>query len=128
MFRIIISLITLLSFTFLLILLNITTPVNAGPFGILVILILAYLVSLGLTTLLVFLLSCLASKLSILMVARKPIERLNFKKSYYYSTILAAVPIIFIGLQSVGSVGVYELLLMFIFTAIGVLYISKKNE
>ena len=57
---------------------------------------------------------------------KKPIERLSLRRSYYYATVIAATPIMIIGLQSVGSIGVYELLLVIIFAAIGCLYISKR--
>lgn len=126
MFKIIISLITLLSFCLLLFLLNITTPANAGPFGILAILIFAYLISLGFMTLFLYIIGLFAAKVSALVVTRKPIEKLSFRQAYIYSTVFAAVPIMLIGLQSVGSVGVYEILLIVFFVAIGVLYISKK--
>jgi len=64
--------------------------------------------------------------LSTALIARKPFEVLTLKRSYYFSTIIAAAPIMLIGLQSVGSVNIYEVLLVVIFVFIGCLYISKR--
>ena len=126
MLKIIISIITILSFCILVILLNITTPVIAGPFGILAIFIFAYLTLIGATTFFIYGMSRIIAHLSTVFISRKPFEALNFKRAYYYSTIIAAAPIMLIGLQSVGDVGFYEYLLMLIFIVLGCLYISKR--
>jgi len=114
------------SICLLVILLNTTTPVIAGPFGILAIFIFAYLSMIGLTTIFIYGMSRIISHLSIVFISRKPFESLDFKQSYYYSTVIAAAPIMLIGLQSVGAVGFKEYLLMFIFVIIGCLYVSKR--
>ncbi len=126
MLKIIISITTLVSLCFLIMLLNTTTPATAGPFGILAIFIFAYMLSIGLVTYLLYYGSRLASRVSIALRARRPFEILTFKHSYYYSSVLALFPILIIGLQSVGAVGFYELLLVFIFVIIGTLYVSKR--
>ena len=112
MLKIIISIITVLSFCILVILLNTTTPVIAGPFGILAIFIFAYLTLIGIATFFIYGMSRIIAHLSTVFISKKPFEALNFKRSYYYSTIIAAAPIMLIGLQSVGDVGFYEYLLM----------------
>lgn len=117
---------TILSLCLLIILLNITTPTTAGPFGILIIFIFAYIAILGITTYMVFAVSRLILKISIIFISRKPYQPLTLRMSYYYSTIIAAVPILIIGLQSVGSMGLYETGLIALFTLIGLLYISKR--
>ena len=126
MLKIIISIITILSFCILVILLNTTTPVIAGPFGILAIFIFAYLTLIGFTTFFLYGMSRIIAHLSTVFISRKPFEALNFKRSYYYSTIVAAAPIMLIGLQSVGDVGFYEYLLMIIFIVLGCLYVSRR--
>jgi uncharacterized membrane protein len=126
MLNIIFTLLTVLSLCVLTVLLNITTPSTAGPFGILAVFIFAYTLSLCMMTYFLFWSSRLISKLSIVLIAKKPFEILTLKSAYYYSTILAAIPILLIGLQSVGAVGVYEFILVTIFTSIGILYVSKR--
>jgi hypothetical protein len=126
MIKIIISVVTFVSICLLVILLNITTPVTAGPFGILVIFIFAYLSLLGIIAYFLYVISLMVARFSTLLIPRKPIEALTFKRSYYYSTVIASGPIMLIGLQSVGTVGIYEVLLIIIFIIIGCLYVSKR--
>lgn len=126
MFKIIILLIEIVSLCLLVLLLNITTPATAGPFGILTIFIFIYTILIGLITYFIFWISRIVEHLSIVFISKKPFRALTLKRSYYYSTILAAALILLIGLQSVSSVGVYEFLLILIFIGIGSLYVSKK--
>lgn len=126
MLRKIILLITIVSLCLLIVLLNVTTPATAGPFGILIIFVFAYFSLIGLMTNFLYWISRLIAHLSTGIVTRKPFEPLTLKRSYYYSTVVAAAPIMLIGLQSVGAVGFYEFLLVFIFIIIGCLYISKR--
>ena len=128
MFRIIISITTVVSLCLLAVLLNITTPATAGPFGILLIFFFAYMLSLGVVTFFVFWASRIVEHLSAGIITKKPYAALTFKNSYYFSTIIAAVPILLMGLQSVGAIGIYEFILVFVFVVIGCLYISKRVQ
>jgi hypothetical protein len=105
--------------------LNIITPASAGPFGVLLIFISAYLSLLGILTYLLVGVSRVITYLSVVFMTRKPFERLTLKRSYYFSTVVAAAPVMLIGLQSVGAVSVYSFLLLIVFVVIGCLYISK---
>ena len=126
MLKIIISITTAISLCLLIVLLNITTPATAGPFGILSIFFFAYLLSLGVVTHILYWSSRIIARLAVIFIARRPFEALTFKYSYYYATVIAAVPILLIGLQSVGAVGIYGVLLVTIFVIIGCLYVSKR--
>lgn len=126
MIKTIISIVTLLSVCLLIVLLNITTPITAGPFGILAIFIFAYLSLLGIITYLLYIVSRMISRFSFVFIPKKPIEVMPFRRSYYYSTIIALAPIMLLGLQSVGTVSIYEVLLIVIFIIIGCLYVSKR--
>jgi hypothetical protein len=110
----------------LFLLLNLIAPATAGPFGVLAIFVFAYLSSLGVMTFLLFGISGLISYLSKEFVFRRPIERLSFKNSFFYSSIIAASPIMLIGLRSVGETTIYSYSLVVLFTLIGCLYISKR--
>ena len=122
----IIVIMTLVSLCLLAILLNTTAPATAGPFGILAIFIFAYLSSLGMTTYFLYGASRILSHLATAFTVKKPLRAMTFKRAYYYSTVLAAAPIMLIGLQSVGSIGVYEFILVLLFTVIGCVYITKR--
>jgi len=122
----IISLLSLLSLCALAITLFLATPASAGPLGVLAIFIFSYTLSLGVVTFFVYYISKFITKIMIIFVPKKPILPIKFKESYYYSTIIATVPVLLIGLQSVGSVGFYELFLVTLFVLLGCLYVSKK--
>jgi len=126
MLKRIILITTIVSLCLLVFLLNITTPATAGPFGILAIFIFAYLSSLGVVTYFLCSMSRVIAHLSVVFMVSRPIEALTLKRSYYYSTIVAAAPILLVGLQSVGAGGVYEFLLVSIFVVVGCLYVSKR--
>ncbi|MEO6109394.1 MAG: hypothetical protein ABIP50_00045 [Candidatus Saccharimonadales bacterium] len=122
----VIALITVASLCLLSLMLVFTTPASAGPFGLLVIFISAYLTSLGLMSFFLYGGSRLFAYASSGFTMKKPIQPLSFRRSYYYSTVLAAAPVMLIGLQSVGAVGIYELLLVVVFEVIGCLYVTKR--
>jgi len=126
MLKIIIPIVTIASLCLFLFLLNTTTPATAGPFGILVIFALAYLLSFIMTIFFVYSMSRLISHLSVVFVARRPIKALKFKKICLFSSVISAAPIMLIGLRSVGEVGFYECALVLLFVVIGCLYISKR--
>jgi len=128
MLKIIISITTVVSLCLLTVLLNVTTPATAGPFGILVIFILAYLSLLGVVVFLLHGASWVIAHLSTAFITRRPFEAFTFKRAYYYSTIVTAAPIMLVGLQSVGSVGIYEFILVSFFVFIGCLYVSKRVQ
>jgi len=126
MFKLLIAVITGLSVIALTVLVNITTPSAIGPFGVLIVFAFAYMSSLGLMTYFIFVFNHLVARAYGLFMPRRPFAPLSFKRSYYFSTVLAVSPVMLICLQSVGAIGAYELALVFIFVVIGCLYVSKK--
>jgi len=126
MLKLIVSLVTIVSAFALIVLLNLTTPSTAGPFGILAVFLFSYLLIAGIFTYVIRWGSQLVAYLSTVFRARRPLTDLSFKRSYYYSTVFAAAPIMLVGLQSVGRIGIYEYVLVLIFIGVGVLYISKR--
>jgi len=124
----IIATLSLASLCVLSLLLTFTTPATAGPLGLLVIFISAYLTFIGLISFFLFGMGRLFQLISAGMTLRKPLTPINFKRSYYYSTVLAAAPVLLIGLQSVQSVGLYEITLVAIFELIACLYVNKRMQ
>jgi hypothetical protein len=122
----VIAIITLVSLCLLSLMLMTTTPASAGPFGLLLIFISAYLTSLGLISFFLYGISRVIVYASAGFMLRRPLRPMSFRRAYYFSTILAAAPVMLVGLQSVGSVGIYELILVVIFVVIGCLYITKR--
>ena len=123
----IIATVSLASLCLLSIMLTATSPATTGPFGLLLIFISAYLTFVGLISFFLFGLNRLIVRLSRGVTVRKPLAKMTFKRSYYYSTVLAAAPVMLIGLQSVYSVGIYEIILIIIFEALACLYVNKRT-
>jgi hypothetical protein len=107
-------------------LLTFTTPATAGPFGLLVLFISAYLTFLGLISFFLYGINRLIVSLVSGMAARKPLKPMTFRRAYHFSVVLAAAPVMLIGMQSVRSIGIYELLLVIIFEVIAIIYISRR--
>ena len=122
----IIASITVVSLCLLALMLVLTTPASAGPFGLLVIFISAYLTALGLISFFLYGITRIIGYVSAGFTVKKPFQPLSFRRAYYFSTILAAVPVMLIGLQSVGSIGIYEIILVLLFEVIGCIYIAKR--
>lgn len=115
-----------ISLCLLFIILNLTSPTTIGPFGILAVFVLGYTSLIGLVTYIFYGMSRVIVAIGSAFTARKPLSSLSFRRSYYYSTLFSLSPIMLVGLQSVGSIGLYEVILVLIFTVIGTIYISKR--
>lgn len=122
----IIATISLVSLCALSAMLTFTSPSTAGPFGLLVIFITAYLSFMGLISFFLFGISHLVANLLKGAAAKKPMRPMEFRKAYYLSTVLAAAPVMLIGLQSVHQVGIYEFALVILFEIIACVYVSKR--
>ena len=109
----------LLSAIFLLIMINLTTPSDVGPLGVLVFFTLAYIV-------------CLSAMIGVCRISfairNKFLGRVEVsrKRSYYYGSILAFAPILLIFMRSFGELNYLEIALVMIFVTVGCFYISKR--
>lgn len=108
--------------------LTFTTPASAGPFGLLVIFISAYLTFVGLISFFLYGISRLLVSMTAGMTVRKPLQAMSFRRAYYFSTVLAAAPVMLIALQSVRSIDFYELLLVVAFEVVACLYVSRRIQ
>lgn len=105
-----------------------TTPTKIGPLGIFILFVLVYMSVLGVLTYLLFLASKGAAWLVSFVAIRPNVSALSFRRAYYFSSVLTLVPIMLIGLHSVGEVGVYEVFLVVSFAIVGCLYIAKRTS
>lgn len=108
------------------VLLQTTTPASIGPLGILFVFILLYVSALGVLTFLLYALTRIVVKVAGTFVTRRPIEAFSLRRSYYYSSVLALAPVLLVGMQSVGKVGIYDVLLVLMFETIACIYIAKR--
>lgn len=110
----------------LILLLSTTEPATIGPLGILSVFILLYLSVLGVLTFLIYGVSRLVTKLASTFTTKKPMTQLALRRSYYFSSVISLGPVMIVGMQSVGGVGIYELLLIFAFEVVACVYIAKR--
>lgn len=104
-----------------------STPVSAGPLGILVVFLCLYVLLLCSLTLFLWGLHRLIAKLLAPFTVRRPIRPVSLQRSYYFSSILALGPVMLVGMQSVGGIGPYEFGLVVLFVVIGCVYIAKRT-
>lgn len=60
------------------------------------------------------------------MKYRLALEATSRVKVYYYASVIALLPIIQIGMQSIGDVGIMEMGLVFLFELLALFYIHKR--
>lgn len=119
---------TVAAVVLLAVLLQTTTPATVGPLGILFVFILLYVSVLGVLTFLLFGCSRIAVKIITIFPRRKPAQAVSLGRAYYYSSVIALAPVLFIGMQSVGEVSIYDVLLVVLFVVIACIYIAKRTR
>lgn len=105
-----------------------TTPTTIGPLGILIVFILMYIAVLGVLTFLLVGSSRLLVKVTAPLTVRRPLQPLGLRRAYYFSSVIALAPVMFIGMQSVGEVGAYDVLLVVLFITMACVYIAKRSH
>lgn len=109
------------------VLLSTTTPTTIGPLGILIVFILMYITALGVLTFLISGGSRLIVRISRSFTVKRPFRPLTLGRAYYFSSVIALAPVMFIGLQSVGEVGFYDVALVVMFVTIACVYIARRS-
>lgn len=117
---------TLIAFMILVIVLQTTNPSTVGPLGLLAVFFLLYVIILGCMTELLWVGSKTVAWLSKRLRTRRPIHPMLLTRAYYYSTVLALGPVMMLAMQSIGSLGAYELVLIALFLGVGMLYVSRR--
>ena len=111
---------SLLAVVFLITMVNLTTPSDIGPFGVLVFFTLIYLVCLG----------AMIGLCRLFFVAKGKMKGVgagaSHKKSYYFGSILAFIPMLLIFMRSFGELNLLEVFLVVFFAVVGCFYISKR--
>ena len=111
----IMEIISITSLAVLLVMLNITSPTEIGPFGVLLFFTTTYIVFFGLISILFQTFKRLAFK--------KP--NLN-NKDYLYSAILAFAPIMFLIARSFGAISLWTTALIALFVFLAEFLVYKK--
>ena len=108
--------------------LNLTSPLTSGPWGVLAVFILIYGVSLGIILTLFGLVEKVYSYAA--SDPEKPAKQNIFlrwrKRSYFMSIALALIPIFIVSLNSIGSLEIRDMVLIFIIEALLIFYIIHR--
>lgn len=114
----------------LIILLFTTTPSSSGPLGILGFFMCMYLSVLGVLTFLFRGLSFLMAKVIPKRNAKllAGMKGVSLRTAYYYASVIASVPVMIVAIQSVGQVGVYQVLLILFFVVIAWIYVENRTS
>jgi len=118
----------LISITTLTFLLQTTNPGTIGPIGILLVFVALYILVLCVLIFLLIAVNRVHIKASRLVPTGRPAQRLTVIRAYYFSSVLALGPVMMIGMQSVGRVGIYEVALVTLFLAISCIYVAKRTS
>jgi hypothetical protein len=124
----VIALSTLAAAILLVTLLETTNPSSAGPIGLLAVFFLLYVIVLGAMTELLWVGSRLFQTVGRRFTSRRPPGRLSLQRSYYFSTVLALGPVMALAMQSIGSFGLYETILIVVFLSVGTLYVARRSS
>lgn len=115
---------TLIAFVLLSALLQSTSPSTIHPVGILVIFVLIYTLALGLLTFFIFGIGRIMR--GFIKHVRKS-QEMSLQRAYYFASVLALAPVMYMGVRSIGRTGVYELALIIVFEIIACFYIAKRQ-
>ena len=112
----------------LLIIVNTTTPAEAGAAGMLLVFVLSYVVLTALLSCGIWLVARLVARVYPRRVAKgRSRESIGLRQAYYYATVLALAPVILLSLQSVSGVGMYEIALVTLLVCLGCIYVSRRT-
>jgi hypothetical protein len=119
---------TVVATILLIVLLQTTNPSTVGPLGLLAVFFLLYVIMLGAVTELLWVGSRLVQAVGRKFTSKRPPGRLSLQRSYYFSTVLALGPVMALAMVSIGSFGVYEIILIGLFLVVGTLYVSRRSN
>ncbi len=103
---------------------NTTNPKDAGPFGVFIIFFIIYIFWLSI----IFLV--LRSGLIIfkkIYAHSKQQRNLSERRAYYVASIIAFLPVLLLGLNSVGQLELRDVALAFLFVSLAVFYVLKRS-
>lgn len=101
--------------------LNVTSPLNIGPAGILGVFLLFYVFSLSVFFLAIGLVVKLLPRIGVR-------AKLELKKVYYLATIVAFLPVFLLALNSIGQLSIVDVILVCGFVLVAGFYIVRRTE
>lgn len=129
LFKVLGYLVPVFALVALMLLMNTTDPISAGPGGILVVFLLVYIFWAGLFFTILHLGLGVVSRLIIRY--RKAVTvrsvQLSIRKAYYIASALAFVPVLLLAMNSLGQLQIRDVALVSIFMFLVIFYIVKRT-
>lgn len=126
MYKKIINSVGIISIATLLVLVNITSPTSGGPVVIFGVFLLIYLFFMAVLSNILYYVPLLFKRIQKALRIKSKKSNLDFKKAYYFGSVIALGPVILIALNSVGSLGLYEIILTVLFISLCCFYVAKR--
>lgn len=104
-----------------------TNPTDSGPLSILAVFLFLYVALICLVTIGVYFGSRLLQVVFSHTALRRRFPQLTVRKSYQFALVIALVPVMLLALQSVGTISLYEIVLVAVFLGVGIFYISRQS-
>ena len=114
------------SIVILAVVLQTTTPATIGPLGILLVFILMYIAALSVLTFLIIGGNRLLLRSTVSLTTQRPLRAISLRRAYYFASVISLAPVMFIGMQSVSEVTVYDALLVVAFVTMACVYVAKR--
>ena len=105
-----------------------TTPAEAGAVGVLGVFLLFYVVSVVVLTFFIFWFYKLLQRVFYSDRTGQAGRELSMRRAYYFASVLALTPVMFMGLRSVGKLDLVTVGLVCVLMALGCLYVSKQTS
>ena len=112
----------------LVIILNFTTPAQAGAVGILSAFILAYIVVVSVMSFFMYGIAKILFRAVSIVGVNPKLTPLTLRRAYYFSSVIGLAPVLLLSMQSVGTLSVYEFGLVFLLVMIGCVYVAKRTD
>lgn len=101
------------------------TPMGVGPLGILTFFLCLYIAAASICYLVM-----VAARRMVMRLVRHDMHRrlaaVTPLKLYYYASIVGLMPVILLGMQSIGGVTAWDILLLTLFLGLGCFYVHKR--
>lgn len=115
------------SATTLFVVMQLTTPASIHPVGLLGVFVLIYVVFTTVVTLGLYIGSRIFVRLASGVAGTARLRgEFSIRRAYLYGTILAFAPVVIIGMRSVGSLSVVDVLLVAMFELVACFYIWRR--
>ena len=107
------------------VLVHTVTPMSVGPLGILAFFVCLYIATAS---------CCYLVMVAVKRIAMRVVQHNMYRglasvtplKLYYYASVVGLIPVTLLGMQSIGGITAWDILLLVLFLSLGCFYIHKR--